>query len=190
ESPEEKQLFETAARRRELRLTRPQEVEPDFSAHDPVSAAHLSFESTTEVCFPSVTNDLGVAKAGWLLSVGDVMAGLSASRHAGTATVTAAVDAVAFPEPVHVGDIVELRTYLTRAFRTSMEVRAEVWKRRTPAALPERVTTIYYTYVAVDRDGRPTPVPSLTPKTPLDERLYESAGQRRQVRLASLQTFS
>lgn len=190
ETPEEKQLYETAARRRELRLSRPKEVELDFRDHDPVSAAHLSFESTTEVCFPGVTNDLGVAKAGWLLSMGDVLAGLSASRHAGTATVTAAVDAVDFPEPVHVGDIVELRTYLTRAFRTSMEVRAEVWKRRTPASTPERVTTIYYTYVAVDRSGRPIPVPPLTPKTPLDQMLYESAGQRRQVRLASAQTFS
>lgn len=189
ETEEERRWWEGAERRRQLRLSAPREPAPDFSRHDAVSAAHLSFETTTEICLPSEANDAGLARAGWILSMADRLAGISAARHARTPVVTAAVDSVQFSIPVAVGEIVDVRSYLTRAFRTSMEIRVEVWKRRTPAAEPQRVTTAYYTYVALGADGRPTPVPDLVPRTELDRELWEAAGRRREVRLAGVRTL-
>lgn len=190
ETEEEIRLWEGAEERRRLRLSAPQEPEPDYTKHDPVLSAHLSFESTTEICMPSEANDAGLARAGWVLSIADKLCGISAARHAGRPAVTAVVDSVRFLRPIAVGEIVNVRTYLTRTFRTSMEVRAEVWKRTRPNSAPERVTTAYYTFVAVGDDGRPTPVPPLELRTDLDRALWEAAGRRREMRLAGLKTLS
>ncbi|MBX6350348.1 MAG: acyl-CoA thioesterase [Clostridia bacterium] len=189
ETDEEKALWEAAGRRRELRLTVPAEPPPDFDQHDPVRSAHLAFEATTEICLPSAANEAGFVQAGWILSLADRLAGITAARHAGQPVVTAAVDSVRFERPVHVGEIVDVRSYLTRTFRTSMEIRVEVWMRRTPSHAREPVTSAYFTYVALDPEGRPAPVPELVPRTDADRRLWEAAARRREVRLLGRSTF-
>lgn len=190
ETEEERRRWEAAARRRELRLAAPLEPEPDFYAVDHRDARHLSYEVTTLQVLPREVNEHGQCRAGWLLSLADSLSALSAARHARRPCVTAAVDSVVFRRPVWVGEAVTVKAYITRAFRTSMELRVEMWKRPPLAGDPVHVATCYFTFVALGDDGQPAPVPPVTPVGPLQQALFEAAARRRELRLRALGSLS
>src|SRR6201995_2117139 len=134
----------------------------------------------TELILPNDANTLGNLLGGRLMHFIDLVAAMAAYRHARTHVVTAAMDHIDFIAPVHVGDLLILKSSLNRAFNTSMEVGVKVWVEHTIAGALRHVASAYLTFVAVDRQGGRVRVPPLTPETEEEKRRYEDAGRRRQ----------
>jgi len=111
------------------------------------------------VPMPSDMNGNGDIFGGWVLSQMDVAGGILAFRRAQGRVVTVAVDAMQFHQPIRVGDVVSIYGEVVRVGRTSMAVRLEtiVERRIQPGEI--KVTEGTYTFVAIDEQGRPRPVP-------------------------------
>lgn len=137
----------------------------------------------TEMVLPNDTNTLNNLMGGRLLHWMDICAAISAQKHSNRIVVTASVDNVSFTEPIKLGNIVTMHARVTRSFNSSMEVYLEVWAEDIPAGNRVSTNTAFYTFVAVDQNGRPIEVPELIPETDSDKELYKSALRRRQLRL-------
>lgn len=143
---------------------------------------------TTELVLPNDTNQLGNLLGGRLMHWIDITAAIAASRHAGRVCVTASVDELNFHDPIRLGEIVVLQASVNRAFTTSMEVGVVVTAQNTHrGAPPRRANNAYLTFVAIDEQGKPVPVPPIIPETEEEKRRYEEALIRRQLRLAHRQ---
>jgi acyl-CoA hydrolase len=136
----------------------------------------------TELVLPNDTNTLGNLLGGRLLHFIDLVAALAAFRHARSHVVTASMEHIDFIGPVHVGDVVILKSSVNRAFNTSMEIGVKVWVENAIAATSRHVASAYLTFVAVDANGRRVPVPAVEPETAKEIRRYEDAGRRREQR--------
>jgi len=133
----------------------------------------------TELILPNDTNTLGNLLGGRLMHYIDLVAAMAAYRHARAHVVTASMDHIDFIAPVHVGDLLILKSTLNRAFRTSMEVGVKVWVEHTIDGTLRHVASAYLTFVAVDAQGRRVRVPPLQAETEEDKRRYQDAGRRR-----------
>ncbi len=140
-----------------------------------------------EIVLPNDANPLGALLGGRLMHWIDLAGALAAHRHARSYVVTASIDHLDFVIPVHVGDLVILRSSVNRAFRTSMEVGVKVWVENYRAGTRQHVSSAYVTYVAVDRHGRHLPVPQVIPESEDEKRRYEGAGRRREARFAEIE---
>ncbi len=134
-------------------------------------------------------NLLGNVHGGEIMKLADSTAGAVAHRHSGGPAVTAAMDEMAFLEPVHVGDIVRTFAQVNWAGRSSMEigVRVEAQPWGSAADEPLHVASAYFVFVAIDADGGSRPVPGLLPETPAEVRRQREAEIRRAHRLARKQ---
>ncbi len=134
-------------------------------------------------------NLLGNIHGGEVVKLADSTAGAVAQRHSAGPAVTAALDEMAFLEPIHVGDIVRTFGQVNWAGRSSMEigVRVEAQPWNDPAAEALHVASAYFVFVAIDVDGRPRQVPPLTPSSPDEQRRMREAEIRRAHRLAKKQ---
>ena len=110
------------------------------------------------VAMPANTNPSGDIFGGWIMSLMDLAAGMSAGRHAGARVVTAAASNLSFLAPVKVGDIVCCYAELLRTGRTSMTLGVEVWVLRRLEGQRSKVTHAEFTMVAMDEEGRPKPL--------------------------------
>ncbi len=137
-----------------------------------------------EIVLPNDANPLGALLGGRLMHWIDLAGALAAHRHARSYVVTASIDHMDFLVPVHVGDLVILRSSVNRVFRTSMEVGVKVWVENYLHDDCEHVSSAYLTFVAVDAGGRHLPVPAAIPDTDEQRRRYEDAGARREIRRA------
>ncbi len=111
------------------------------------------------LAMPADTNPSGDIFGGWLLAQMDIAAGTVAHDRARGRVVTVALDAMAFHAPVYVGDLVSCYAEVVRVGRTSLTLHVEAWARRGRTGEEVRVTEGRFTMVAVDREGRPRPVP-------------------------------
>lgn len=145
--------------------------------------AHESEVTMTEMVLPNDTNTLNNLMGGRLLHWMDICAAISAQKHSNRIVVTASVDNVSFTEPIKLGNIVTMKARVTRSFNSSMEVFLEVWAEDIPAGKRISTNTAFYTFVAVDQNGRPIEVPELISETQEDHDLFASALRRRQLRL-------
>lgn len=136
-----------------------------------------------EMVLPNDTNTLNNLMGGRLLHWMDICAAIAAQKHSGRIVVTASVDNVSFSQPISLGSIVTLRAFVTRAFTTSMEVFIEVTAEDIPAGKKYFTNKAFYTFVAMDKEGKPTPIPESVPETEEQVALYTSALRRRQLRL-------
>ncbi len=150
-------------------------------------AVHESQSEMAEIVLPNDANPLGALLGGRLMHWIDLAAALAAHRHSRNYVVTAAIDHLDFVTPVHVGDLVILKSSVNRAFHSSMEVGVKVWVENYIAASSRHVSSAYLTFVAVDRDGRHLPVPQVVPESVEEKRRYEDAGRRRAARKAELE---
>jgi acyl-CoA thioesterase YciA len=114
---------------------------------------------TRTVAMPKDTNPNGDIFGGWLMTQMDLGSGILASKRARTRVVTVAVDGMSFLQPVRVGDTVACYAWVESVGRTSMKIPVEVWVQRYMQTEQTLVTRAVFTYVAVDRVGRPIPVP-------------------------------
>jgi acyl-CoA hydrolase len=119
-------------------------------------------EGETRLCefvFPSDTNHLGTLYGGTLMAWMDKAAAVAGLRRSGsTAVVTVAVDALEFRVPIHHGELVELLARVESLGRTSMKVRVEAHREDPASGARELCTAGTFTMVAIDDDGRPTPI--------------------------------
>ena len=116
--------------------------------------------SIRTIAMPGDTNPFGNVFGGWLMSQMDLAGGTHALHRVQGRVVTVAADAMEFHLPVLVGDEVTCYTQVVRVGKTSLSIRVEAWiRRRCMAAVPLKVTTGTFTYVAVDEHGNKCPVP-------------------------------
>jgi acyl-CoA hydrolase len=129
-------------------------------------------------------NSAGFVHGGTVMKLCDEAAGIAAIKHSRRRVVTAGMDRMTFLFPIHVGELVTFSASVNAAWRTSMEVgvRVEAENPRTDAQ--RHTNTAYLTMVALDDEGRPTPVAPLAPQTPDEERRAREAQLRRSNRLA------
>jgi len=138
----------------------------------------------TEIILPNDTNPLGNLLGGRLMHLIDLTGAMAASRHSRTYIVTAAMDHIDFIQPVHLGELLTLKSSVNRAFSTSMEVGVKVWAENTQTGALRHVASAYLVFVAIDKDGRRQRVPQLLPETPDEMRRYADALRRREHREA------
>ncbi len=115
-------------------------------------------EKRTEIVFPTDVNHYGTLFGGKAVAMMDVVASIAAMRAAHKPVVTASIDRIDFKEPIRQGNLVETVARVVAIGRTSITVEVELW--RILAESGERVlsTVGKFVMVAIDRDGKPTPV--------------------------------
>jgi acyl-CoA hydrolase len=138
---------------------------------------------TTQLVLPNDTNQLGNLLGGTLMHWIDIAAAICAKRHSGRVCVTASVDDLSFHHPVRLGEIVTLQASVNRAFTTSMEIGVLVTAQGGNDEAVRRANTAYLTFVALDGQGKPTPVPPVIAETEDEQRRFREAEERRERRL-------
>ncbi len=117
--------------------------------------------TTRTLAMPADANPSGDIFGGWVLSQMDIAAGLCAGPRAQGRVATVAVEAMHFIRPVHVGDVLCVYTSIKREGRTSVVVSVEAWALRNRLGERVKVTDGLFTFVAIDEDRRPRPLPAL-----------------------------
>jgi acyl-CoA hydrolase len=145
--------------------------------------ARESLTIATEQVLPNDTNHIGNLFGGKLLQWMDTTAAISAHRHCKRVCVTATVNNVSFNNPVKQGSILTLEAKVSRAFNTSMEVFIDVFVEDPVTGERKKSNEAIYTFVAIDQNGSPLPVPELVPETDEEKSRYDSALRRRQLAL-------
>lgn len=121
---------------------------------------------------------------GVVMNMVDRCAALSAMRHARGQVTTLSIDRILFKEPIRVGELVEVRSRVVRVGRTSMSVLANVFAEHIASGVRRHTNECWLTFVHLDDDGRPTPVPPLLLESDDDRRVNELANRRREQLLA------
>jgi acyl-CoA thioesterase YciA len=113
------------------------------------------------IAMPADTNANGDIFGGWVLSQMDQAGGIAAVERAQGRVATIAVEAMTFIRPVKIGDVLCVYTEVDHVGRTSMKIHIEAWSQRFRTHVREKVTDATFTFVAIDENGRPRPVPPL-----------------------------
>lgn len=108
---------------------------------------------------PADTNANGDIFGGWVMARMDQAGGIAGVEFAHGRVVTVKVDAMTFLKPMKVGDVLCVYTEIGRVGRTSFAIHIEAWAQRFMTINMEKVTEADFTFVAVDDNGRPRPVP-------------------------------
>lgn len=137
----------------------------------------------TEIVLPNDTNSLNNLRGGKILHWMDIACAIAAGKHSNAVVVTASVDNVSWENPIKLGDVVTITAKVTRTFNTSLELHCEVWAENLPSQTRYKCNEAYYTFVALDSNGRPKKVPALIPETDEEKRQYTLALRRRELRL-------
>ncbi len=137
----------------------------------------------TELVLPNDTNTFGNLMGGRLMYWMDIAAALAAMKHCGAPVVTASVDNISFESPIKLGNVVHIEARVSRAFNSSMEVHMSVWGEDAIHQYKYKSNEAYYTFVALDPNGKSRAVPQLIPETDDEKKLFEGALRRRQLRL-------
>ena len=147
----------------------------------PASASAISLTVPMEL---TDANLLGNVHGGAIMRLVDDAGGLAAMKHCGGPVVTAAMDEMTFLEPVYVGDVVTVKAMVNDSGRTSMEVGVRVEAENVTSGRRVHTSSAYLVYVALDREGKPRPVPPVVAETEEQQQRQREAKLRRQARLA------
>jgi acyl-CoA hydrolase len=137
----------------------------------------------SELALPNDSNGLGNVLGGKVMHLVDLAGALVAIRHARCPVVTASIDHMNFLHPVHIGQLIILRSSVNRVFQTSMEVGVKVWVEDLLKGELRHTSSAYLTFVAIDAQGKRVPVASVIPETEEEKRRYDEALARREYRL-------
>lgn len=143
-----------------------------------------SISEYSEFALPNDANTLGNVLGGKVMHLVDLAAALAAVRHSRCPVVTASVDHMSFLHPIHIGQLIVLRSSVNRVFRTSMEVGVRVEVETVVTGETRHTSSAYLTFVALDKSGNRLALPPVVPETSDEKRRYEEAGERRAYRLA------
>ena len=136
-----------------------------------------------QVVLPNDANPLGYILGGTVMHLIDIAGAIAAHRHTRSLLVTAAVDDLQFLHSIKVGDLIILKSHVTCAFTTSLEVRVDVFSEETLTGRRQLTSQAYLTFVAVSKDGGRVPVPPLIVETEEGRRVCQDAQARRAQRL-------
>lgn len=137
----------------------------------------------TELVLPNDTNTFGNLMGGRLMYWMDIAAAITATKHCNAPVVTASVDNISFMNPIRLGNAVHIEAKITRAFNSSMEIRMIVYGEDLAQQYRYKSNEAFYTFVALDPNGKPRSVPSVLPGTDEEQELFAGALRRRQLRL-------
>ena len=143
-----------------------------------------SVSEYSELALPNDANLFGYLLGGRVMHLVDLAGAMAAMRHARRPVVTASVDHMNFLHPVHIGQLVLLRSSVNRVFRTSMEVGVKVLVEDLLTGERRHTSSAYLTFVAIDAEGNRIAIPPVIPESDDEKRRYEEAGRRREYRLA------
>ena len=146
----------------------------------PVAASQTVFSKTM---LPSDANPNGTVHGGEIMRLIDECAGAAATRHARQRVVTARVDELSFVAPVYVGNLVTARASVNDVGRTSMEVGVRVDAEDMLTGKLVHVSSAYLVFVAIDGEGKTTPLPPVIAETDDEKRRMAAAKLRRERRL-------
>ncbi|NDB90609.1 MAG: acyl-CoA thioesterase [Thaumarchaeota archaeon] len=133
--------------------------------------------------FPHDANPAGNVFGGEILKQIDIVAGIVAHRHCRSNAVTASIDRVDFLKPVYVGNALILNARLNAIRKSSMEIEVKVEAEDLIAGTRTLTGTALVTSVALDEDGRPTPVPKLVLKTKEEKQRFAQGIKRMNQRI-------
>lgn len=136
----------------------------------------------TEVVCPNDTNPMGILQGGRLVQWMDIAAAVCAQTHAGKICVTASIDTVSFIQPAYVGDIIYIEAKITRAFTTSMEIMVSASSKSVFSIKRRLISESYFTFVAIDENGKVSRINAVKPLTTADRNHYEEALTRKKKR--------
>jgi acyl-CoA hydrolase len=145
---------------------------------------HDSLSEIAEFALPIYANPLGNVLGGRIMHLVDLAAATAAIRHSRSAVVTASVDSMSFLHPIKIGQLITLKSSVNRVFRTSMEVGVKVLVEDLHRGIVYHTNSSYVTFVALDDEGKPHPVPPVIPETETEKRRWREADARRAQRLA------
>ena len=151
--------------------------------------ASESFVEMTNLVLPSHTNALGTIFGGVIMSWIDVTAAICAGRHSRKSVVTASVDALHFLNPAKLGHVVILKGRVIFTGKTSMVVRVEAVTEDSLTGVRRQCVTADLSFVALDKNGAPSPVPPLLLKTKSDREIFSAAAERRKALLQQLKSI-
>ena len=138
----------------------------------------------SEIALPNDANPLGNLLGGRVMHLVDLAGAIAGTRHSRCPVVTASIDYMTFLHPVHIGQLLTLRSSVNRVFRSSMEVGVKVWVEDMRTGLISHTSSAYLTFVALDATGHKVQIPPVLPETDDEKRRYEEAEVRREYRLA------
>jgi acyl-CoA hydrolase len=144
-----------------------------------------SISDVADLMFPNDANMHGTVFGGKVLQMVDKAASVCAMRHSGKPVVTVAMERVEFLVPIRVGTFLIANARVNHTGRSSMEVGVEVYAEDMPGGRRVHTNSCLVTMVAVDSNGRPSPVPGLVLETPEDKERWNAAEERRKRRLQS-----
>ena len=150
-------------------------------------------DSATEmvqVVLPNDANPLGFILGGTVMHLIDIAGAIACHRHSRTLLVTAAVDDLQFLHSIKVGDLIILKSRVTCAFTTSLEVQVDVFSEEILTGARRLTSTAFLTFVAIDRAGAKVRVPPLLAETDEERRVCEEARGRRELRLKKREYFT
>jgi len=136
-----------------------------------------------QVVLPNDANPLGYILGGTVMHLIDIAGAIACHRHTRSLLVTAAVDGLQFLHPIKVGDLIILRSRVTAAWGTSLEVEVEVYSEEILTGLRRLTSVAYLTFVAIDGEKRRIPIPGLILETDEEKRKAAEADARRAERL-------
>ncbi len=136
-----------------------------------------------QVMLPQDANPAGNIHGGVIMKLIDTTAAVVASRHARSNTVTASIDRLVFHHPVYIGDLLFFKACINMTGKTSMEIGVRVEAENYVTGEVRHTASAYLTFVALDKEGRPTPVPSLILETSDEKRRNREATRRKEARL-------
>ena len=137
----------------------------------------------TELVLPNDANPLGYILGGTVMHLIDIAGAIACHRHTRSLLVTAAVDGLQFLHPIKVGDLIILRSCVTAAWSTSLEVEVEVFSEETLTGIRRMTSRAYLTFVATGREGERIRIPGLILETEHEKRRAAEAEVRRAQRL-------
>lgn len=146
----------------------------------PPRSRNDSITETTEYVLPQHANALGNVFGGQIMGWVDLCAAITAQRHSGRMAVTAFVDDLLFKNPVKVGEVVHMRAQLSATFRTSMEIEVTVTGEDARTRRQWPCVRAFLTFVCIDDDGKPVPVPPMLCDTP-EARDSQARGEERRT---------
>jgi acyl-CoA hydrolase len=139
-----------------------------------------------KIMMPMDANNSGNVFGGAILRLIDEVGSVVALKHARSNVVTASVDRMDFYSPVYIGDMLRLNASINFVHRTSMEVGVRVEAENPFTGEVRHTGTSFLTYVGLDQNRKPIPLPALKLETDEDRRRWAEAQERRKARLREI----
>ena len=149
---------------------------------EPLRSSESATE-TVQVVLPNDANALGFILGGTVMHLIDIAGAIASFRHSRSRVVTAAVDDLVFLHPIKVGDLIILKAQVTCAFRTSLEVRVDIYSEESLTGIRQQTSRAFLTFVAIDAHGGHVEVPPLLVETDAQRTVCVQAHARRDLRL-------